>query len=156
MDPASEVSKKSQNDLYYHIDRKCTAQNLMLLSSLIFVTNSFRVYASRQQKNAKQRFPIKTAIAELDKIFSQSFDANLTEELHSCQPFHVDFALEVAQHKVLNYALENPTESVVNETLDHFFRNRKNAAEVNRDFRFNLKNFKVEGSRYFYADETIP
>ena len=80
-------------------------------------------------------------------------DANLKEELRSCQHFLVDSELERAEHKVFNYAVENLNERIVNEKLDHLFNNLKCAAKVNLAFGFVLKNIEDGGFRYFYAHQ---
>ena len=53
----------------------------------------------------------------------------LKKELRSCQHFVRDFDFERVKHNVFNCAVENVNESLVNEKLDHFFFNSKDAAE---------------------------
>ena len=65
----------------------------------------------------------------------------------------MDWELERARHKVFNYAVETPNETVVNEKPDQFFNDLKCAAKVNLAFGFILKNIEDGGFRYFYAHE---
>ena len=85
-------------------------------------------------------------------------DQRLREELRSCQHFLVDSELEMARHKIFNYAVETLNNKIVNDKLDHFFNNLKYAAKLNLAFGFILKNIKDGGFRYFYAHEnsTLP
>ena len=80
-------------------------------------------------------------------------DQRLREELRSCQHFLVDSKLEMARHKVFNYAVETLNKGIVNEKLDHFFNNLKCAAKVNLVFGFILKDIENGGFKYFYAHE---
>ena len=84
-------------------------------------------------------------------------DHRLREELRSCQHFLLDSELERTRHNVFKYALETLNETIVNEKLDHFFKNLKCAAKVNLAFGFILKNSEDGGFRYFYAhgDNTL-
>ena len=80
-------------------------------------------------------------------------DLRLREELRSCHYFLVGAELERARHKVFNYAVETLKETIVNEKLDHFFKNLKCAAKVSLAFDFILKKIEDRGFRYFYAHE---
>ena len=76
-------------------------------------------------------------------------DANLKEELRSCQHLLVDSELERARHKVFNYAVETLNETMVNEKLDHFINNLKCATKVILYFEFISKNLEDGEFRCF-------
>ena len=62
--------------------------------------------------------------------------------------------LEMARHKVFNYAVETLNETIVNEKLDRSFNFLKCAAQVkqvNLAFGFILKNIEDGVFRYLYA-----
>ena len=94
-----------------------------------------------------------TRVVNVQRIKGDVEDQMLREKLRSCQHFLVDSEIERARHKVLNYAVETLSETIVNEKLDLFFNNLKCAAKVNLVFRFILKNIEDGGLRYFYAHE---
>ena len=98
--------------------------------------------ALRQHKNSQHGFPIKTANADPDGIINEGVDANLKEELRSCQHFLIDSELKRARHKVFTYAKENLNAKIVDEKLDLFFNNFKCAAKVNLAFGLILKNLE--------------
>ena len=90
---------------------------------------------------------------DVEHIVGVVRDHRLRKELRSCQHFLVDSELEVARHKVFNYAEETPNETVVTEKLDHFFNNLNCAANVNLAFNFILKNIEDGRFRHFYSHE---
>ena len=80
-------------------------------------------------------------------------DANLKEQLRSCQHFHADSELKRVRHKVLNYARKNINAKIVDNNLDHFFNNLECAAKMNPSFGFILRNIEDLAFRYFYTRE---
>ena len=80
-------------------------------------------------------------------------DQSLREELKSCKNFLTDTEMENGGHKVFNIALSSFDISLLNNKLDHVFKELKCATKVNIAFGFVLK--KIEGGmcRYFYAHE---
>ena len=81
----------------------------------------------------------RTRDVDVEQIVGDVEDHRLRDELRSCQHFLVDSELEGARHKVINYAVEAPNETIVNEELGHFFNNLKCEAKVNLAFGFILK-----------------
>ena len=64
---------------------------------------------------------MKTAKLDRDDIINEVDDADLEEELRSCQHFLVDYEL----HKVFRKFVVNLNAKIVGEKLDDFF-NKKN------------------------------
>ena len=95
----------------------------------------------------------RTRDVDVEHILGDVEDHSSREELRSCQHFLVNSELGRARHKVFNYAVEAPNETVVYEKLDHFFNNLNCAAKVNLAFGFILKNIEDGGFRYVYAHE---
>ena len=78
-----------------------------------------RTFVSRQQ------------LLKTNDILNEVDDANLKEDLRSCQLLFGDSELERVRHKVFKKAIENFIKTLVDEKLDHFFNNLKRAAEEN-------------------------
>ena len=147
-------STKSQNDLNYHIAKKHSAPKPDVTCKCKVCYQEFPgFYALRQHRNTQHGMQIGSGTRDVDveQIVGDVEDQRLREELRSCQHFLVDSELERARDKVLNYAVENLNETIVNEKLDHFFNNLKCAAKVNVAFGFILKNIEDGGFRCFYA-----
>ena len=149
-------STKSQNDLIYHIAKKHSAPkpDITFKCKLSFhEVPGF--HALRQHRNTQHGMQIgsRTRDVDVEHIMGDVEDQSLREELRSYQHFLVDSELERARHKVFNYAVETPNETIVNEKLDHFFNNLKCAAKLNLAFGFLLKFIEDGGFRYFYAHE---
>ena len=81
----------------------------------------------------------RTKVVDLEHIVGEVEDHSLRKELRSCQHFLVDSELKRARHKVFNYPVETLNETIMNEKLDHSFKNLKCAAKVNLAFCFILK-----------------
>ena len=141
-------SQKSQKQLNYHFAKRHSVPNPARTFKSKFCYQEFPgFYALRQHKNIQHGFLFKRAIVDADDIINENDDANLKEELRSCQHFPVDFELERARHKVFNFAIENLDAKTVHEKLDHFFKNLKCAAKVNLAFGLNLRNIEDGGFR---------
>ena len=95
----------------------------------------------------------RTTDVDVEHIVGYVEDHRLREELRSCQHFLKDSELERTRDRVINYSVETPNETIVNEKLDHFFKNVKCAAKVNLAFGFILKNIEDGGFRYFDEHE---
>ena len=149
-------STKSQNDLDYHIVKKHSAPKPEVTFKCKLCYHEFPgFYALRQNRNTQHTMQIGLGTKNVDEehIVGDVEDHRLTEELRSCQHLWVDSELERARHKVFNYAVKTLNETILNEKLDHFFKNSKCAAKVNLAFGFILKNIEDGGFRYFYAHE---
>ena len=149
-------STKSQNDLNYHIAKKHSAPKPDVTFKCKLCFQEFPgFYALRQHRNTQRGMQIGSGTRDVDveHIVGDVDDHSLREELSSGQHFWVDSELERARHKVFNYAVETLNETIVNEKLDHIFKNSKCAAKVNLAFGFILKNIEDGGFRYFYAYE---
>ena len=147
---------KSQNVLNYHIAKKHSTPKPDVTFKCQLCYQEFPgFYALRQHRNTQHGMQIGSGTRDVDgeHIVGVVEDHSLREELRSCQHFLVDSELERARHKVINYAVENLNETIVNEKLDHFFNNLKCAANVNLAFGFILKNIEDGGFRYFFAHE---
>ena len=110
-------------------------------------------YGLPQHKNTLQGILIKTTNVDLENIINEFDDANVKEELRSCQHFLGDSELERARHKVFNYALKNLNEKVVNRRLDHCINNLNFAAKVNPAVGFPLKNIEDGGFIYIFYEQ---
>ena len=141
-------SRKSQNDLNYHIAKKHSAPKLAVTFKCKLCYQEFPgFYALRQYRNTQHGKQIGSGTRDVDveHIVGGVEDHRLREELRSCQHFLVDSELERARHKGFNYALETRNETIVNEKFDQFFNNLKSAAKVNLSFGFILKNMEYGG-----------
>ena len=142
-------SKKSQNDLNYHIAKKHTAPKPDITFKCKLCFQEFSgFYALRQHRKTQHGMEIgsRTRDVDVEHLAGVAEDHILREELRSCQHFLVDSELERARHKVFNYAVETLNETMVNEKFDHLFNNLKIAAKVNLAFGFILKN--IEDGRF--------
>ena len=149
-------SRKTQNDLNYHIAKKPSAPKPDITFKCKICFQEFPgFHALRQHGNTQHGMQIRSRTRDVDveKIVGDVGDHRLREELRSCHYFLVDSELERARHKVFKHAVENLEETIVNEKLDQLFHNFKCAAKVNLSFGFILKNIVDEGVRYFYAHE---
>ena len=145
-------STKSQNDLNYHVAKNHSAPKLDVTFNCKLCFQEFPgFYALRQHRNTQHGLQIGSGSrdGDVEHIVGDVED----HSLRSCQHFLMDSELDSARHKVFNYAVETLNELIVNEKLDHFFRNLNCAAKVNLAFGFTLKNIKDGGFRYFYAHE---
>ena len=92
-----------------------------------------------------------TKDVDVEHIVGDVEEQRLREELRSPQHFLVDSELERARQKVINYAVETFSETILNEKTDLFLNNLKCAAKVNLAFGFILKNIEDGVFRYSYA-----
>ena len=92
---------------------------------------------------------------DLEDIVGDVDDQSLREELESCKHFLTDTEMENGRQRAFNFAMSSLDMSLLNDKLDHVFRELKCAAKVNLAFGFVLKNFEDGMCRYVYAHEKI-
>ena len=81
-------SKKLKSDLNHHTAKKHSAPKPDVTFKCKLCYQEFPgFYTSHQQKNIQHGFPIKKANVDPDGIINELDDANLKEELGSCQHF---------------------------------------------------------------------
>ena len=80
-------------------------------------------------------------------------DQGLREELESCKQFLTDTEMENRRHRVFNFAMSSFDMSLLNDKLNHVFKELKCAAKVNLAFGFVLKNIEDGMCRYFHPHE---
>ena len=149
-------STKSQSDLNYHIAKKHSGPKPDVTFKCKLCYQEFPGFtALRQHRNTQHGMQIGSGTRDvnLEHILGDVEDHSLREVLRSCQHFSVDSELERPRHKVFNYAVETLNKTIVNEKLDHFFKNWNCAAKVNLAFGFLLKNIEDGGFRCFYAHD---
>ena len=111
----------SQSDLNYHRVKKTQPPKPVgNFKCKLFYQDLRDFYALPQPKSTQNGFPLKRATVDPDDNIKKVDDANLEEELRSCQHFVMDYELERARHKVFNYAVEPLNERIVNENFGHF------------------------------------
>ena len=99
--------KKSPKDLNYHIPKKHSAPKPDVTVMCKHSHQEFPgFHALRQDRTTQHGFPIKSMNIDPDNIINEVDDANLKEELRSCQQSLVESELERARYKVFNYAVE--------------------------------------------------
>ena len=102
---ASTTSQHNLNNLFA---KKHSAPKTVVTFKCKLCCQQFpRFYALRQHKNTQHDFLIRKAKSDPDDIINEVDDANLKEELRSCQHFFVDSVLERARDQVFNYAIGN-------------------------------------------------
>ena len=101
-------SKKSPDDLIYHFAKNHSYLKPDFAFKCKLCYQEFPLsYASRQNKNNQDGFPIKTTNVDPDDVKNEVDDANSTNELRSCQHLLVNSDLDQARHKVFNSGIEN-------------------------------------------------
>ena len=111
-------STKSQNDLYYHIDKKHSAPKPDVTFKCKLCNQDFAgFYALRQQRITQHRMQLgsETRDVDVEHIVGDVEEHRLRDGLRSCQHFLVDSELERAKHKVFSYAVETLNETILNE-----------------------------------------
>ena len=89
----------------------------------------------------------------MDTLLKDLDDAEVTDELNSCNHFLVDSELEKGRHCFFNLAMSHFKNSFLNEKIDHVFNQLKWAAKINLALELVLKNIEDGTFRYFYAHE---
>ena len=109
-------STKSPNDLNSHNAKKQSVPKLDVTFKCKLCYQEFPgFYALRQHRNTQRGMQIVSGTRDVDveHIVGDVEDDRLREELSSCQHFLVDSELERVRHKVFNYAVETPNETIV-------------------------------------------
>ena len=99
------------------------------------------------KKNTQNSFSIKAKNVYSDDVINEVDDANLREELRSCQHFSLDSELELARHKFFNYAIKNINAKLLVGKLDQFFNHLKCAAKLNLCFGFVSEKYRRWGHK---------
>ena len=89
----------------------------------------------------------------MDTLSEYIDDAELKNELISCNHFLEDSELEKGRHGVFNFAISSFNNSFLNDKVDHVFNQLKCLTKVNLAFGFVLKNIEDGTCGYFYAHE---
>ena len=89
----------------------------------------------------------------MDALLEDIDDAELKEELSSCNYFVVDSELEKGRHCVFSFAMSSSNNSYLNKKLVLTFNQLKCAAKLNLAFGFVLKVIDDGTCRYIYAHE---
>ena len=146
------LSNTLQHDLNYQIGKKHSAPKPDVNFKCTLCYQKFLAfYVFRRHKNSQHGFSINTSTVDPDDSINEGLDANVKEELRSCQSPPVNSEPERVRHKVFFDALEYPT--IVDEKLDHFF-NRRNFAKVNKLSRSFSNLSEMEASENFGHTKT--
>ena len=142
-------STTSHADLNYHIAKKHTASQPK-------VTHNFPGFNSLRQHRIQHKHLRKKVQKEVNletlKIDDLN-DENIQDKLQSCKQFVVDSEIENPRLWVSNYAIKPLTTKIVEESLDHVFKNMNCTAKVNPAFGFILDKVEEGRFKYFYAHE---
>ena len=80
-------------------------------------------YNLLHHKHIQHRFAFKTANNDPEKIINGVYDTNPKDDLRSCEYFSVSSELQKARNNVFSYAIQKLKAAIVDEKLDHFFKN---------------------------------
>ena len=152
----ANFSTTSQADLNYHIAKKHSASQPKVTHDCQECGESFPSFFSLRQHKIQHKDLRKNEEQELTlpSLNIESLNnKNHQDEIQSCKHFLVDSEIEKARLKVFNYAMETLSTKIVEEKVDHVFKNLNCAAKVNFEFGFILKNIEDGRFRYFYAHE---
>ena len=142
-------SKKSLNDLSYHIARKhCAPKPDVAFQCKLCYQEFPGFYGLRQHRHTQHGMQIRSGTRDVDveHIVWDVENHKLREELRSCQQFFV-VENERARHKVLIHDIENRNTDFVDKKIDHFFKKLKCSAKVNLAFGFILRFLEDGGCR---------
>ena len=96
-------STESPDDLHFQIAKKHSApKNDVTFQCKICYQQFWGFYVLRQHKHTQHGVRIRKANPDFASILNEVEDANLEEELRSCQHFLVNSALERVRHEVSN------------------------------------------------------
>ena len=142
-------STKSQNDLNYHIAKKHSNSKPDISFKCKLCYAEFPgFYALRQHRNTQHGTQMGSGTRDVDveHIVGDVENHSLREKLRSCRHFLVDSELESSRHKVFNYAVETLNETIVNEKLDHFFKQFEMCSKSEYGFWLHFE--KYRGRRF--------
>ena len=98
-------STTSQADLNYHIAKKHATPRVKNTHKCKNCLKEFSgFYALRQHKTSEHGLQMKSVEFDVSN-FLEDDDADLKEELQTCQHFFVDSELEKVRHRVFNFAM---------------------------------------------------
>ena len=149
-------SIKSRDDSNYHIAKKQSVPRHSITYKCRLCQGEFTCfYALRQHKNTQQGTQIGFGANNIDveDIVGDVDDQILREEWESCNHFSTDTEMENGRHRVFNFAMSSFDISLLNDKLDHVFKEVKCAAKINLAIGLVLKNIGDGSCRYFYAHE---
>ena len=147
---------KSRDDLNCHIVKQHSAAGPSKTYKCNLCHEEFPgFYALRQHKNTQHGKQIGFGASNIDveDIVGDVSDQNLREELQSCRHFLVDSEIQKGRHSVFNFAVNNLTAQVIEETLGRVLDKLKCVAKLNLALGFILKKIEDGKFRYFYAHE---
>ena len=147
---------KSRDDLNYHFAKHHSAAGPSKTYKCNLCHAEFPgFYALRQHKNTQNGKEIEFGASNIDveDIMGDVDDQSLREELQSRRHFLVDSEKQKGRHCVFNFAVNNLTAQVIEETLDRVLDKLKCVAKLNLAPGFILKNIEDGKFRYFYAHE---
>ena len=107
-----------------------------------------KIYRSRQKRIARR-----TSNLSMDTLLEDIDDAELKQEVNSCNHFLVDSEIKKAGHSVFNFIISSSNSSFLKKKLDHLFSQLKCTVIVNLAVGFVLKNFEGGTCRYCYEPE---
>ena len=139
-------SASSQDGLNYHIAKKHSVPRLSITYKCkLFHAEFPGFYALRQHRNTQHgtQFGFGASNTNVEDIVGDVDDQSLREELESCKHFLTDTGMENGRHRVFNFAMLSFNISLLNDKVDHVFKELKYAAKVNIAFGFILKD--IEG-----------
>ena len=148
-------SKTTQAVLIHHIAEKhprVRAKNTYKCEYCLEEFYGF--YGLWKHKNSQHGLPKSTSNLDLDILLEDINDAELREELNSCNHFLVDSELEKRIYCVFDFATSSFDDSFLKENLDQVFNQLKRAAKVNLAFGFVLKTIENVTCTSFYAHKT--
>ena len=149
-------STNSRDDLNYQIAKQHSAAGPSKSCKCKLCHAEFPgFYAVRQHKNSQHGTQIGFGASNFDveEIVGDVDDQILREELQSCRHFLVASEIQKGRHSVFNYVVNNLTNQVIEEKLDHVLDKLKCVAKLNLALGFILKNIEDRKFRYFYAHE---
>ena len=150
------VSTTSQADLKYHIPKKHPRVRSKNIHQCNICLDDFSGFCPlRKHRNSQHGIPIRTSNFDMNTPVGGRGDAELKQEINSCNHFLVDSELEKERQTVFNFAMPSINKSILNEKLDHVFNQLQCRAKVNLAFEFVLRNIEDATCRYFYAHENI-
>ena len=151
-------STKSCGDLNYHIVKQHSTPRPSITYKCKLCHVEFRgYYALLQHKNAQHGTKIGFEASNIivEDIVGDVDDQSLREELESCKHFLTVTGMENGTHRVFNFAMSSFDMSLLNDKLDHVFKELKCAAKVNLAFGFVLKTLKMDRVDSFMLTRTI-
>ena len=117
-----KLSTTSQADLNYHIAKKHARVQAKKNYECNFCLEEFcGFYALRKHRSSQHGMPIRTSVLDMDALLEDIDDAELKEELSSCNYFVVDSELEKGRHCVFGFAKSSSNNSFLNKKLVHTF-----------------------------------